>query len=53
MNWKFEKLTGDMALIRELVDGPWDEERFLTVQPGFRVASSFDEKIIKAEKVPK
>lgn len=52
MNWKFEKLTGDMALIRELVDGPWDEERFLTVKPGFRVASSFDEKIIKAEKVP-
>jgi hypothetical protein len=51
MNWKFEKLSGDMALFRQLVDGPWDEQKFLTVRPGFRVASSFDEKVIKAENV--
>ena len=45
--WKFEKLVGDMTLVRQLVDGPWDDERFLVVPPGGRVASSFDEKIIK------
>jgi hypothetical protein len=45
--WKFEKLSGDMRLIQQLVDGPWDEERFLVVPPGGRVASSFDERIIK------
>jgi hypothetical protein len=50
--WKFEKLAGDMALIRQLVDGPWEEDRFLVVEPGSRVASSFDEKIVKAEKPP-
>ena len=46
--WEFEKLAGDMALIQALVDGPWDDERFLVVPPGHRVAPSFDEAIIKA-----
>ena len=46
--WKFEKLTGDLSLIRALVDGPWDEDRFLVVEPGSRIEPSFDEGIIKA-----
>jgi hypothetical protein len=50
--WKFEKLTGDMSLLQSLVDGPWDNDRFLVVEPGCRVAASFDDGIIKAEKVP-
>jgi hypothetical protein len=48
--WKFEKLPGDMSLVERLVDGPWDDEDFLVVRPGWRVATSFDEKIIKAER---
>lgn len=51
-NWKFEKLQGDMRLIQALVDGPWDEDRFLVVPPGHRVAASFDERIIRAEPLP-
>jgi len=47
--WKYEKLAGDMTLVRRLVDGPWDDERFLVVPPGGRVAASFDEKIIRLE----
>ena len=47
--WKFEKLQGDLSLLQALVDGPWDEGRFLVVPPGHRVAASFDERIIKAE----
>jgi hypothetical protein len=47
-DWKFAKLQGDMSLVQRLVDGPWDDDRFLVVQPGHRVATSFDEKIIKA-----
>jgi hypothetical protein len=46
--WKFEKLTGDMGLIQQLVDGPWDDDRFLVVPPGSRVAASFDENVIRA-----
>ncbi len=49
--WTFEVLRGELGLVQALVDGPpWDEDRFLVVPPGHRVASSFDEKIIKAEK---
>ncbi len=49
--WTFDKLAGDMSLLQDLVDGPWDEDRFLVVQPGYQVASSFDEDVIKAEEV--
>jgi hypothetical protein len=41
-------VAGDMALIQQLVDGPWSAERFLVVPPGNRVAASFDEQIVKA-----
>jgi hypothetical protein len=47
--WRFEKLTGDMSLLQALVDGPWDDDRFLVVPPGHRVAPSYDESIIRAE----
>ncbi len=47
--WKFEKLAGDMTLIQRLVDGPWDDERFLVVPPGRRVTTSFDERIVKLD----
>ncbi len=47
--WTFEKLCGDMTLIQALVDGPWDDDRFLVVPPGSRIAASFDERIVKAE----
>jgi hypothetical protein len=47
--WRYDKLAGDLRLIQALVDGPWDEDRFLVVPPGRRVASSFDDRIIKVE----
>lgn len=47
--WTFEKLRGELTLVQSLVDGPWDEDRFLVVPPGCRVASCYDERIIKAE----
>ncbi len=47
--WKFEQLAGDMTLIQQLLDGPWDDDRFLVIPPGSRVAPSYDEKIVKTE----
>ncbi len=46
--WEFEKLDGDLAILRALVNGDWDDGRFLVVPPGHRVAASFDDGIVKA-----
>ena len=47
--WKFETIRGNLALLKALVDGDWDEQRFLVVPPGHRIAGSYDEGIVKAE----
>jgi hypothetical protein len=51
LGWAFEKLKGDMSLIQDLLDGRWDDERFLTVPPGHCIAPSYDDRIIKAERL--
>jgi len=51
--WKFEKLQGDMSMIQRLVDGPWDNDEFLVVQPGGRIIARYDELIVEAESLPR
>jgi hypothetical protein len=46
--WQYERLCGDMRLLQGLLDGPWDDDRYLTVPPGMRIAPSFDQNVIKA-----
>jgi hypothetical protein len=48
-NWKFERLPGDLGWLRRLLDGEWNEREFLTLRPGERVVSTFDERLIGAE----
>lgn len=48
--WKFEKVQGDMGMIQRLVDGLWDDQEFLTVPPGWRIAARYDEGIIATER---
>jgi hypothetical protein len=50
-DWTFEKVAGDLSLISRLVDGPWHDSEFLTVPPGFRIAPTYDEMIVRAERV--
>jgi hypothetical protein len=47
--WAFEKVRGDMVLIQQLVNGPWDSSDFLVLQPGQRVMSRTSDAIIDAE----
>ncbi len=47
--WAFEKLAGELILVRRLVDGDWGPEDFLVLQPGERLAMSYDEAVIRAE----
>ncbi|MEA3335743.1 MAG: DUF1638 domain-containing protein [Chloroflexota bacterium] len=43
--WAFEKLTGNLVLIRRLLNGDWNED-FLTLQPGQDLIMTYDEDIV-------
>jgi hypothetical protein len=43
---RYEEISGSARLITNFIDGFWDNEDFLIVQPGERVASSNDERVI-------
>ena len=46
--WEFEKLSGDLSLLRRLVDGDWNEDSFVVVPPGRRIAATYDQRILEA-----
>ncbi|MBX3729540.1 MAG: DUF1638 domain-containing protein [Candidatus Sumerlaeia bacterium] len=49
--WRFEKLAGDLTLLRRLIDGEWNPEDFLVVPPAHRVVVRHDARIVDAEPV--
>ena len=49
LNWTFRLFEGSSELLREFLSGSWDEERFLVVPPGRKIAPSFDERILCVE----
>lgn len=49
LGWDYDELQGDPRLVKRFVEGDWNSEDFLIVEPGHRVVASFDERIIKAE----
>ncbi len=46
--WRFERLAGSMVIVRDLLEGRWDEERFLIIEPGQTAMPSYDSGIIEA-----
>jgi hypothetical protein len=49
LNWKYDEVQGNSSLMQRLVDGRWDEEDFLVVRPGQKIAEDLtSERIIKA-----
>jgi hypothetical protein len=46
--WRFEKIDGDISLLKKLIDGEWDDD-FLVVPPGSHIVATHDEEIIRAE----
>lgn len=49
LGWNYDELTGESSLIQNFVDGNWDSKDFLIVQPGEKIAASFDESIVKSQ----
>ena len=39
---KFDRVTGDMRLLKALIAGDWDEREFLVVPPGQQVTANDD-----------
>lgn len=49
--WKYEEIPGNNTLLKKMVDGEWEERDFLIVPPHHRVEPSYDEEIIKIQKI--
>jgi hypothetical protein len=47
-NWKFEKVSGDLTLLQQLLSGDWNPDDFLVVQPGQRILADHTERIVIA-----
>lgn len=47
--WAFEKVKGDMSLLRRLVDGRWEGDDFVVVPPGHRIVARYDDGIVAVE----
>ncbi len=50
-NWIYEELAGDAVLIRKLLNGDWNDQDFLVLQPGQKIAASNDQDVICAEQI--
>jgi hypothetical protein len=49
LGWKFERIHGDPTLLRDLLEGRWDDERFQIIRPGEVLGHSPDERILRAK----
>lgn len=47
LKWKFDHQRGDPALLRALLSGRWDEERFIVLEPGQTFRMTADERVVE------
>ena len=48
LKWKYDRLDGDATIIKNFVDGNWNEETFLIVEPGHMIKATNDENIMES-----
>ena len=48
LGWGFDEQQGDPRLLRDLLAGAWDAERFLVLQPGETIRFTVDDSILGA-----
>jgi hypothetical protein len=47
--WEYSMIQGGMRLILKLMDGEWNEDEFLVVNPGQAIDASHDDDVIKVK----
>lgn len=47
-DWEYEEVAGDTVLINKLLNGDWNEQDFLVLQPGQQIAVSNESTVIYA-----
>lgn len=48
-NWEYNEHKGSLDLLKDFIDGNWDNERFLVVPPNCTIQQSFDNGVIRYE----
>jgi hypothetical protein len=48
LKWDFDRVQGDPGLLLDLLNGQWDDQRFLVIQPGQTLCMSGDERVLEA-----
>ena len=51
LGWRFQRIHGDPSLLRDLIWGRWDDERFQVVPPGMQIGHAPDANLLRAEPV--
>lgn len=51
--WRFERLAGNLRLFQDLLQGRWNEEEFLVVEPGQKIVPANDDRIVRVEALAK
>ncbi len=47
LGWEYEHLSGDLDLLQALLNGEWDDDRFLIIPPGRSFRMSGDDNVIE------
>ena len=47
--WAFERVQGDISLLKRLVDGEWDADEFLVVKPWQKIVPVYIDDIVGVE----
>ena len=46
-SWQYREFAGDSDLLRSMLEGDWDNERFIVIPPGQKSAVTYDDNIFK------
>jgi hypothetical protein len=51
LGWSFDRQRGSPKLLRDLLAGPWDDERFLVLPPGHTPQLCADDRVVEGRRV--